>query len=292
MAADTSGFLTFCTGSDESDEGPVVPFNADHLAVQWATTMKAIQLDFDNAIAEEGDAKEAVISSLTAYIQFCPNLHTVKLFIARGTLWVLRQLPGVLSGLVSLRRIAFWLLTEAEADVILLGDNKMAWTTLDKNLGDSAKFRSLEYVEVLCGGSGGEEVPSWWQNDTGSVEDGESDSGRESDGEEGETETREECSSLAIESLRVEKGKQRQGLPWGAELTSDRLADLHHTMNEVAYFHRRQKPLTDLFPCLSKRGVLCHEIGVPATASACSSNPSTTARTLLISVAPLQTCLK
>ncbi|KAJ3480095.1 hypothetical protein NLI96_g8593 [Meripilus lineatus] len=239
----------------------VVPLNVDHLAIQWATTMKAIQLDFDSTIAKAGDATEVVVSSLTAYIRFCPNLHTVKLYISGDTLWVLRQLPAVLSGLVSLRRITFWFGLVEEVEVILLDDNAKTWTTLDEDLGDSAKFRSLEYVEVLCAGSGQKEVPSWWDNDTGSIEDAESNSGREPNGEEGETESREECSSTAIDSLRGEKGKQRRGIPWGAELTSDRLANLRRTMNRVAYFHRRQKPLTDIFPRLSKRGVLWCSIG-------------------------------
>ncbi|KAJ3480954.1 hypothetical protein NLI96_g7990 [Meripilus lineatus] len=214
----------------------VVPFIADHLAIQWATTMKAIRLDFSS------DAKEAVFSSLTAYIRFCPNLHTVKLDIPEDTLWVLRQLPGVLSGLVSLRSIVFRLLM-IEAEGILLGDSERAWTALDRDLGDGARFRSLEYVEVSC--SRWKEVPSWWENDTGGSEDGESDSGRELNGEEG-----------GIESPRAEKGKQRKGIPWGAELTSRGLASLHRTMNHVADFHRRQKPLTDIFPRLSERDIL------------------------------------
>ncbi|KAJ3476639.1 hypothetical protein NLI96_g11023 [Meripilus lineatus] len=237
----------------EFSEEPVVPFNADHLAIQWATTMKAIQLDFDSAKAD--DATEVVVSSLTAYIRFCPNLHTVKLYISGDTLWVLRQLPAVLSGLVSLRCITFWF-GFWKAEVILLGDNEKTWTTLDEDLGDSAKFRSLEYVEVLCGVSGGKELPPGWENDTGSIEDAESNSGREPDGEDAEVECREECSSSAIEKLSGEKGKQRQEIPWGAELTSNDLTSLHHAMDRVAYFHRRQKPLTDIFPRLSKRGVL------------------------------------
>ena len=40
-------------------------------------------------------------------------------------------------------------------------------------------------------------------------------------------------------------------LPWG----------LDDTMNLVAYFHRHEKPLTDIFPRLSKRGVLWCGIG-------------------------------
>ena len=67
--------------------------------------------------------------------------------------------------------IRYWIMEPA--GVSLLGDNKMAWTTLDENLGDSAKFGSLEYVEVLFGGSGENEAPSWWENDTGGSEDGE-----------------------------------------------------------------------------------------------------------------------
>ncbi|KAJ3476641.1 hypothetical protein NLI96_g11021 [Meripilus lineatus] len=237
-------------------EKPVVPFIAEHLAIQWATTMKAIRLEITDEIAKAGDDKEAVVSSLTAYIRFCPNLHTVKLYIPKETLWVVRQLPDVLSSLVSLRRLGLWFESEAEAEDILLGDNEKAWTTLDEDLGDSAKFRFLEYVRVLCVHNGERKAPPWWENDSGSSEDGESDSGREPNGEEGETESREECSSTAIESLRGEKGKQRQEIPWGAELTSYELTDLHATMNRVALYHRRKKPLTDIFPRLSKRGVL------------------------------------
>ncbi|KAJ3480096.1 hypothetical protein NLI96_g8594 [Meripilus lineatus] len=207
--------------------------------------MKAIRLDLGSAIAKAGDAEEAVVSSLTAYIRFCPNLHTVKLEIANDTLWILRQLPDVLSGLVSPRRIAFWLLTEAEADVTLLGDNAKTWTTLDENLGDRAKFKSLEHVEVLCRTVEKEEVPFWWEIDTGSRGHGESDSGRESDGEDGEVECREE--NLRGETCEV-------------EMTYD-LANLRPTMNRVAMFHRHKKSLTDLFPRLSKRGVLWCGIG-------------------------------
>ncbi|KAJ3480962.1 hypothetical protein NLI96_g7987 [Meripilus lineatus] len=221
-------------------------------------TMKAIRLDLGSAIAGAGDAKEAVVSSLTAYIRFCPNLHTVKLDISGDRLWVLRQLPAVLSGLVSLRRIIFWFGIVQKAEVVLLDDNEEAWTTLDEDLGDSAKFTFLEYVEVLLLEGSRTEVPPWWEYDTctESSEDGGSDSGRESDGEDGEVECREGCSSLAIESLTGEKGKQRKGIPWGAELTSYDLASLHRAMNHVADFHRYKKPLTDIFPRLSERGVL------------------------------------
>ncbi|KAJ3480092.1 hypothetical protein NLI96_g8598 [Meripilus lineatus] len=238
---------------------PVVPFIANDLAMRWATTMKAIYLDFDRDIAKAGDAKEAVFSSLTAYIRFCPNLHTVTLDISEYAPWVLQQLPDILSGLASLCRILFRVsVREAGAEDLLLGDNEKAWTTLDENLGDDAKFRNLEYVEVLCGGSGRKGVPSWWENDTGSSEDGESDSGRESEDEGWETESREECNSRTIdsESLKGEEAKQKQEIPWGAELTSYGLTNLHRMMDGVADFHRRKKPLTDIFPRLSKRGVL------------------------------------
>ncbi|KAJ3476354.1 hypothetical protein NLI96_g11211 [Meripilus lineatus] len=244
---EANSFGDFCLviRDPEFYEKPVVPSIADGLAMRWATTMKATYLDFNRGIEKAGDAKEAVVSSLTAYIRFCPNLQTVTLDISEDTLWVLRQLPDVLSGLVSLRRIAFQLLTEVEADVILLGDNAKTWTTLDEDLGDRAKFRSLEYVEVLCRTDEKEKAPSWWENDTGSSEDGESDSGREFDGEDGEVECREE--NLRGETCEV-------------EMTYD-LAELRPMMNRVALFHRHKKSLTDLFPRLSKRGVLWCSIG-------------------------------
>ena len=141
-----------------------------------------------------------------------------------------------------------------------MGDNEKTWTTLDEDLGDGVKFWSLEYVEVLCVGHRGKEVPPWWENDTGSSKDGRSDSGRESDGEDWETKCREECNSPAIESLRGEKGKQREGIPLGVESGSNASGALpdnvRATMDNVADFHRRQKPLTDVFPHLSMRGVL------------------------------------
>ncbi|KAJ3480093.1 hypothetical protein NLI96_g8591 [Meripilus lineatus] len=223
--------------------------------------MKAIHLHFGKEIEKAEDAKEAVVSSLTAYIRFCPNLHTVKLDIPGDTPWVFRQLPGVLSGLVSLCRIAFRFWTREDAEVILVGDNEKPRTTLDEDLGDGAKFRRLEYVEVLCvsGGFGDRVVPHWWENDPRSSEDEESDIGRGSNGEDGETERREECHSPAIESRRAEEGKQ-QGMPSGVELGSNTGGhlpyDLLCTMDLVADFHRRQKPLTDIFPRLSARGVL------------------------------------
>ncbi|KAJ3475037.1 hypothetical protein NLI96_g12100 [Meripilus lineatus] len=213
--------------------------------------MKAIYLEFSDTIEKASDAKGGVVSSLMAYVQFCPNLHTLRLEFWDSTLWVLRQLPDVLSSLVSLRRIAlqFW----EKVDVVLLDANEGTWAAVDKDLGDDAKFGSLEYVEVQCTLGEDEEAQDWWENDTGSREDGQRDSGRESDGGGGETER--------LESLRGEKGKQRQqGIAPEVESGSNGDMDLPRklraTMNGIAYFHCHKKPLTAVFPCLCARGIL------------------------------------
>ncbi|KAJ3484187.1 hypothetical protein NLI96_g5798 [Meripilus lineatus] len=237
----------------EFSEQPVVPFVADHLATQWATTMKAISLIFDDEINGVGDAKEAVVFSLTTYIRCCPNLQTVKLQIWYTTLWVLQQIPDVLSGLASLRRIVFQIL--ANANIALLGGNEGSWMAVDKNLADVAKFTSLEYVELFCCETRGHKVPDWWENDIGRREDGQSGNGREFDCEDREMGSREECDSEG--RGRGGEGKQQlQGIPWGVELSSDRVAGLRATMNGIADFHRRKKRLTDIFPRLSARDVL------------------------------------
>ncbi|KAJ3480961.1 hypothetical protein NLI96_g7989 [Meripilus lineatus] len=241
-------------------EEPVVPFIATHLATQWAPTLEAVFLQLDDDIQKAGDSTEAAVSSLTAYIRFCPNLHTIKLKFDKDTLWVVRQLPDVLSGLVSLRRIAFRFLALAEAESILLGDNENKWATVDKDLGDSAKLRSLEYVEVSCSGVEEKDVLYWWENGKGSSEDTESDSGRESNGEDVEVESIEERYSRAKENLIGKRGKQqKQGISWGVlELEP---WGLGHTMIGITHFHRRKKALTDIFPHLSARGVLWCGIG-------------------------------
>ncbi|KAJ3484195.1 hypothetical protein NLI96_g5801 [Meripilus lineatus] len=240
-------------GDLKFSEQPVVPFIADHLATQWATTMKAISLDLDFHINNAGDAKEAVVFSLTAYIRCCPNLQTVKLRIWDETLWVLRKIADVLSGLASLRRIVFEVV--GNADSVLLGENEGRWMAVDKTLADVAKSRSLEYVELVCCERREYKVPDWWENDSGRREDGQSGNSGELDCEVREMGSREECNSEARE--RGEKGKQQQqGIPWGVELTSDGLAGLRDTMNKVAFFHRRKKRLTDLFPHLSARDAL------------------------------------
>ncbi|KAJ3484196.1 hypothetical protein NLI96_g5800 [Meripilus lineatus] len=234
-------------------ERPMVPFVADHLATQWATTMKAMSLDLDFQINNAGDAKEAVVFSLIAYIRCCPNLQTVKLEIWDETLWVLRKIADVLSGLASLRRIVFEVV--GNADSVLLGENEGTWMAVDKTLADVAKSRSLEYVELVCRERIDHKVPDWWENDSGRREDGQSGNSGELDCEVREMGSREEWDSEARE--RGEEGKQQhQGVPWAVELSSKGLAGLHATMNGVAFFHRRRKRLTDIFPRLSARDVL------------------------------------
>ncbi|KAJ3484198.1 hypothetical protein NLI96_g5802 [Meripilus lineatus] len=126
---------------------------------------------------------------------------------------------------------------------------------VDKTLADVAKSRSLEYVELVCRETKEHKVPDWWENDSRRREDGQSGIGRELDCEVRKMGSREECNSEARE--RGEEGKQQQqGIPWGGELSSDGLAGLRDTMNRVAFFHRRKKQLTDIFPLLSARDVL------------------------------------